>query len=359
MRDRSQSLTGDLIRSGVSGAAGYVAEPFGDGAVRPEMLFPAYVSGFNLAEAFYLATPFLSWQSVVVGDPLCAPFAARRPASDDATPPALDPATELPAYFAERGLKAASVGRPSAGAAGVAARRSPAGKEDEAGAREALDGRDSGAAAPARAPSACRDVRARTPSTTAPRSRYRAVLDQRPNDAIALNNLAYVIGVHKKDPEQALPYARRGHDLLKSVDSADTLGWLLYLTGDHTAAAALFSDIVRTSLTNPEILLHAATVFAAVGRPDAAARELARALTLDAQLETREDVKTLRARIARESTAGDTVPTTGAQVKRHAIVGLFVVLGLGTFPGAASADLLTFTGTGATPGSRQRLISPW
>ena len=30
--------------------------------------------GFSLAEAFYLAVPTLSWQTVVVGDPLCAPF---------------------------------------------------------------------------------------------------------------------------------------------------------------------------------------------------------------------------------------------------------------------------------------------
>ena len=135
----SQSLTGDLIRSGVSGAAGYVAEPFGDGAVRPEVLFPAYVAGFNLAEAFYLASPYLSWQTVVIGDPLCSPFAARRPSTDDTAPPAIDPATELPEFFAARRLKASE-------RAGVAipalqlwlrgeARFS---RGDKAGAREAL-----------------------------------------------------------------------------------------------------------------------------------------------------------------------------------------------------------------------------
>ena len=43
-----QSLTADLIRDGVTGATGYVAEPFLDGTLRPDILFPAYVAGSNL-----------------------------------------------------------------------------------------------------------------------------------------------------------------------------------------------------------------------------------------------------------------------------------------------------------------------
>ena len=50
-----QSLAGDLIHEGVTGVAAHVAEPFLDATVRPDILFPAYVSGFNLAESFYLA----------------------------------------------------------------------------------------------------------------------------------------------------------------------------------------------------------------------------------------------------------------------------------------------------------------
>ena len=56
-----QSLIGDLIRDGVTGVAGHVAEPYLDATIRPDVLFPAYVSGFNLAEAYYLAMPSLSW----------------------------------------------------------------------------------------------------------------------------------------------------------------------------------------------------------------------------------------------------------------------------------------------------------
>ena len=70
----SQSLIADLVRDGVTGVAGYVGEPFLDGTIRPDILFPAYVGGLNLIEAYYAAMPYLSWQTVIVGDPLCAPF---------------------------------------------------------------------------------------------------------------------------------------------------------------------------------------------------------------------------------------------------------------------------------------------
>jgi uncharacterized protein (TIGR03790 family) len=75
----SQSLAGDLIRRGLTGASAHVAEPFIDATIRPQVLFPAYLAGFNLAESFYLAMPYLSWETIVIGDPLCAPFP--RPAS--------------------------------------------------------------------------------------------------------------------------------------------------------------------------------------------------------------------------------------------------------------------------------------
>jgi uncharacterized protein (TIGR03790 family) len=67
----SQSLIGDLIRSGASGVSGNVAEPWLDGCVRPDVLFGAYLTGRNLAESFHLAMPYVSWRGLVVGDPLC------------------------------------------------------------------------------------------------------------------------------------------------------------------------------------------------------------------------------------------------------------------------------------------------
>jgi hypothetical protein len=39
----------------------------------PDQLFTAYFHGRNLAESYYVAIPGLSWQNIVVGDPLCRP----------------------------------------------------------------------------------------------------------------------------------------------------------------------------------------------------------------------------------------------------------------------------------------------
>jgi uncharacterized protein (TIGR03790 family) len=69
-----QGLVGDLIRDGATGSAGNAYEPYLIACPRPDILFTAYASGFNLAESYYMSLPLLSWQSVVVGDPLCSPF---------------------------------------------------------------------------------------------------------------------------------------------------------------------------------------------------------------------------------------------------------------------------------------------
>jgi uncharacterized protein (TIGR03790 family) len=67
-----QSLSADFIQEGATGASGNAYEPFLSGNVRPDYLLPAYYQGRNLAESYYMALPFLSWQGVVLGDPLCS-----------------------------------------------------------------------------------------------------------------------------------------------------------------------------------------------------------------------------------------------------------------------------------------------
>jgi uncharacterized protein (TIGR03790 family) len=67
-----QGLVADLIHEGATGASGNTYEPYLAACVRPDYLLPAYYLGRNLAESYYVAMPFLSWQGVVVGDPLCA-----------------------------------------------------------------------------------------------------------------------------------------------------------------------------------------------------------------------------------------------------------------------------------------------
>jgi len=69
-----QSQIAQLVRNGVTGIKGYVAEPFLRSVAMPNMLFRNYTSGLNLAESFYASSSFLGWKDVVLGDPLCAPY---------------------------------------------------------------------------------------------------------------------------------------------------------------------------------------------------------------------------------------------------------------------------------------------
>ena len=70
-----QSLIGDLITQGVTGCKGYVSEPFADSIARADILFARYTAGYTLAESFYMASQYIHWKDMVIGDPLCAPYA--------------------------------------------------------------------------------------------------------------------------------------------------------------------------------------------------------------------------------------------------------------------------------------------
>jgi uncharacterized protein (TIGR03790 family) len=66
-----QSLAGDLLREGATGVSGNVYEPYLPFTTHPDLLFPAYLGGWTLAESYWRSIPLLSWMNVVVGDPLC------------------------------------------------------------------------------------------------------------------------------------------------------------------------------------------------------------------------------------------------------------------------------------------------
>lgn len=73
-----QSLIVDLIKNGVTGVKGYVKEPYTFAMAQPQILFPRYTAGYTLAESFYMASPVIKWRDLIVGDPICAPYARSR-----------------------------------------------------------------------------------------------------------------------------------------------------------------------------------------------------------------------------------------------------------------------------------------
>jgi len=296
----AQSLAGDLIRDGVTGVGANVADPLLDGSIRPQVLFPSYLSGFNLAESFYLAMPFLSWQTIVVGDPLCAPFP--RPAlSTEQLHKGIDPDTELPALFSERRLALlAQDGLSVEGLKLMLKAEARITRSDQASAEELL------VRATAVEPRLTR-AQLRLATWYEERQehdnaveRYRQILSHDPDNVVALNNLAYALAVHKGTPAEALPLAERAHRLSSGRNSliADTLGWIHHLLGDNATAAPLIEQALRGNSRHVEILIHAATVHAAMGDRARARLELETATKLDPAASERADVVELRQKLS-------------------------------------------------------------
>jgi len=67
--------TGPLVARGVTATVGNVFEPYLQFTHPPHLLLKALARGWTLAEAAYFALPALSWQAVLIGDPLYRPFA--------------------------------------------------------------------------------------------------------------------------------------------------------------------------------------------------------------------------------------------------------------------------------------------
>jgi uncharacterized protein (TIGR03790 family) len=68
-----------MTGNGAAGAQGYVSEPYADSLSKPEFVLDRYTRGYDLAESFSAGTPYVNWKQIVLGDPLCAPYAATKP----------------------------------------------------------------------------------------------------------------------------------------------------------------------------------------------------------------------------------------------------------------------------------------
>lgn len=76
IRSTSQNWVGPLLGKGATATVGFVYEPYLGGTLDVGVFASRLIFlGFSLGEAAWAASPVLSWQTTVVGDPLYRPFA--------------------------------------------------------------------------------------------------------------------------------------------------------------------------------------------------------------------------------------------------------------------------------------------
>ncbi len=63
-----------MLANGAAATVGPVYEPYVEGFPLPEIFFAMLIQGMSLGEAYLVSLPFISWQMVLLGDPLYQPF---------------------------------------------------------------------------------------------------------------------------------------------------------------------------------------------------------------------------------------------------------------------------------------------
>ncbi|MGI9243087.1 MAG: TIGR03790 family protein, partial [Verrucomicrobiales bacterium] len=74
IRKHRQWWVGPLVAQGAAAALGNVYEPFLTYTTHLDLFNARLLEGYTFAEAAWMATPAVSWMSIMVGDPLYQPF---------------------------------------------------------------------------------------------------------------------------------------------------------------------------------------------------------------------------------------------------------------------------------------------
>lgn len=121
---------------------------------------------------------------------------------------------------------------------------------------------------------------------------YEWLLKSRPDNVVALNNLAWAYAQVKD--ARALETAERAYKLApENASVGDTLGSLLIEGGDAQRGVALLEKAAKTAPDVPEIRYHLAQGWIKIGDKSKARGELERALSLNGKFSNHEDARKL------------------------------------------------------------------
>lgn len=127
-------------------------------------------------------------------------------------------------------------------------------------------------------------------------AQYELIVGQRPRDAMALNNLAWLY--FEAGDERAAPLAERAYRLAPQVAGiADTYGWLLVQRGQAAAALAILEKADVASNGQFEIAYHHAVALAKTGQTQAARQKLSALLKSQVRSPDRTAAEQLLARL--------------------------------------------------------------
>lgn len=135
------------------------------------------------------------------------------------------------------------------------------------------------------------------------------VVATRPEDAVSLNNLAWLMQARsdpataegKRTLAQARQYAERAYYIGPSAETADTLGWILAREGDAARAVPFLRQAAAASVArqrpDPSMFYRFAVALDAAGQRDEARRVLEPVVKADVQFPERAEAERLFARL--------------------------------------------------------------
>jgi len=111
---------------------------------------------------------------------------------------------------------------------------------------------------------------------------YQKALAMQPEDALAANNLAYIMIEHRESVNVALTLAQTARRGLPNLpNSADTLGWAYYHNGAYSVAAPFFEDAVKKAPGNLTYHYHLGLTYQKLNDFAKARTEFEKTISLD------------------------------------------------------------------------------
>jgi len=127
---------------------------------------------------------------------------------------------------------------------------------------------------------------------------YENVVRNQPDNAVALNNLAYMMAEEGRDLDLALTYAQRARQKMPSnLDIADTLGWVYIRKQLSDNAISVYREILPKAPNNPLYHFHMGLAQFQKGDKPNAKRSLQTALSLKPSPNELSKIKELLAKI--------------------------------------------------------------